>query len=1556
MASSRSRSRRHLMSRAACAATAAVLLCGFALPASASAQAATGAHQGSRYASRATARSAGTPSTAAGGTTGARQGLLADEQAASVQAQKTGRTVVVTAETNTGTLVTANPNGSFTVTVTSEPVRVRQHGVWVPIDPALISGPDGMLHAKATATAVAFSRGGTGPMVTMTSGADRLSFTFPYRLPRPAVSGPDATYGNVLPGVDLQLTANASGFSELLIVRTRAAAASAALRALRLHMTASGVTVHASSDGGAQAVDRSGATVFHTDTATMWDSTATSTTAGAGRAAPSAAQGPLPGAHVAMLGVRIGAAAETLVPSASLLTSPRLRLPLYIDPAWTGNPSQLHWARISDNGWNIYNSTSTAGADHPRAGWDDWPGGAAEMARTYYQMATGGNGTSGIQDADVTAATLTVNNSWAASSSSTPADVYKTGGISNWDSSGLNWSNKPTDDKSYQDQATSYESGCPSACTVHPGQLQFSVVSAARQAASGDWANITFDLRADNESHTSTSADEWKQFASGGGARLSYTYFRTPDLVGGDGSPTTTPTPVTDNGTNFVTSATPTMKITAEDTDGENVYNIYEVWNGSKTTEIASYKNQTATKNGSPETSGTLADGSYAWRAQAENSDSTVHLYSPWSAWQSFTVDTSDPPAPGVESPQFPLNQFGAAYSDQGTFTFTTDGSDNVKGYMFSLDGDLGTTVYGNGSNTTLWTAGTKPVVGTVYFVPASPDPNGPAQVTFAPGTVGPHRVFAKAVDQADNTSKSQTTYEFWAGFTTPSFVYGDQLVNGYTATDGTVVPAGTASLSGGGQLVTQANCCSIRFADGYQAMLGNGSGKINNGDSMTLSFEIPTTGVYDLGANLTQAHDYGSYTITLNANSATGTPAATLLTNFDAYNSYVTTTYRNFGVPTSNGTAIVLPKGVYSITLKITGQDSSSAGYQAGIDVLRLALMSATCSITSLSGCYDNTGISSSTSISQADADGDGGSLAADQLATAGWTAGAAVTIDGAPMTLPSYAPGVADNIVAGGQTVTIPSSGYANDGNAIVFLAFGTYGTIANATGTITYTGLCNQSPTQNYSLTTVPDWLNSSAADVAAKTFPGVNRPGNPDDDTSQSHLYAISVPLACIGQKISSITLPVVSNGAVSGVRALHILALGIRPASFTDTTNSQNWVGTWAAKEGSNLGSLAQTTIRMPAVTSLGGTQLRIHLSNALGTAPVTFDHVTVAQQSSGAQPVSATMTDVKFGGNASVTIPAGGDVTSDPVTFTANQRETLLVSLHTTGTVAQAAGHAQAGTTSWTTSVTTDQAGDTSGSPFNQTTTSLYWLTGVDVTSAGNVNGTVAFWGDQTINSDTSSGAPNRFTDDVMAQLAAGNTASPGNVPYGVLNLGQNSSAQSNNLLPVFGTTINPVSATDPVDRDLLQQANVRTVLISSGTSDILAGDSVGTVENNLITIASEIRAFTADTPNQNPSGFITVYVATIPPSSQFTAAEETIRETVNQFICGASQSYLGGNADGCIDFAAAVASNSTDTGSTVNTLYLTGSVPNNGYYQALANAYVTQSASLPIGPDVPGL
>src|SRR5262249_13673270 len=78
------------------------------------------------------------------------------------------------------------------------------------------------------------------------SSGRTLSWTFPFNLPVPVSHDATATYAEVLPGVDLQVTAtDQGGFSGVLVVKNPGAAANPALASLRLRAGGSGLAIHA---------------------------------------------------------------------------------------------------------------------------------------------------------------------------------------------------------------------------------------------------------------------------------------------------------------------------------------------------------------------------------------------------------------------------------------------------------------------------------------------------------------------------------------------------------------------------------------------------------------------------------------------------------------------------------------------------------------------------------------------------------------------------------------------------------------------------------------------------------------------------------------------------------------------------------------------------------------------------------------------------------------------------------------------------------------------------------------------------------------------------------------------------------------------------------------------------------------------------------------------------------------------------------------------------------------------------------------------------------------
>src|SRR5688572_17140330 len=68
-------------------------------------------------------------------------------------------------------------------------------------------------------------------------------------------------------------------------------------------------------------------------------------------------------------------------------------------------------------------------------------------------------------------------------------------------------------------------------------------------------------------------------------------------------------------------------------------------------------------------------------------------------------------------------------------------------------------------------------------------------------------------------------------------------------------------------------------------------------------------------------------------------------------------------------------------------------------------------------------------------------------------------------------------------------------------------------------------------------------------------------------------------------------------------------------------------------------SVDDQTFRMVITPHLGGSRLRVHLTNRFGLTPVTFARVSIANQLSGA--AVGDPAPVLFGGQAAVTLPAG---------------------------------------------------------------------------------------------------------------------------------------------------------------------------------------------------------------------------------------------------------------------------------------------------------------------------
>src|SRR5512138_3539929 len=112
-------------------------------------------------------------------------------------------------------------------------------------------------------------------------------------------------------------------------------------------------------------------------------------------------------------------------------------------------------------------------------------------------------------------------------------------------------------------------------------------------------------------------------------------------------------------------------------------------------------------------------------------------------------------------------------------------------------------------------------------------------------------------------------------------------------------------------------------------------------------------------------------------------------------------------------------------------------------------------------------------------------------------------------------------------------------------------------------------------------------------------------------------------------------------------------------------DNQHWVGTWTAAPAPAEGAaFSNHTLRMIPRVSLGGSRLRVRISNAHGVRPLAIGAACVGLRSSGPAVVPGSNRRLTFGGDRSDTIAAGAFVVSDAVDLDVAPLSDLAVSVH----------------------------------------------------------------------------------------------------------------------------------------------------------------------------------------------------------------------------------------------------------------------------------------------------
>lgn len=258
-----------------------------------------------------------------------------------------------------------------------------------------------------------------------------------------------------------------------------------------------------------------------------------------------------------------------------------------------------------------------------------------------------------------------------------------------------------------------------------------------------------------------------------------------------------------------------------------------------------------------------------------------------------------------------------------------------------------------------------------------------------------------------------------------------------------------------------------------------------------------------------------------------------------------------------------------------------------------------------------------------------------------------------------------------------------------------------------------------------------------------------------------------------------------------------------------------WVGTWAtsqmlAEGASALGpdDLRDATLRQIVHLSIGGTQVRVHLSNAFGTTPLHLTSVHIARPLSITSPKIDPATDdaLLFSGKNDVTIPANAEYVSDPLDYPVTALSDVAVSIHFDVPPARQTGHPGSRATSYLVHGDSASAPDLPGA---KQMDHWFQLAAIDVAGAHGTASIVAFGDSITDGHGATTNGNDRWPDALARRLQA----TSGFRTVGVLNEGI-----GGNRLLTDGTGPNALSR---FDRDVLAQVGARYVIVLEGVNDL---------------------------------------------------------------------------------------------------------------------------------------
>lgn len=339
-----------------------------------------------------------------------------------------------------------------------------------------------------------------------------------------------------------------------------------------------------------------------------------------------------------------------------------------------------------------------------------------------------------------------------------------------------------------------------------------------------------------------------------------------------------------------------------------------------------------------------------------------------------------------------------------------------------------------------------------------------------------------------------------------------------------------------------------------------------------------------------------------------------------------------------------------------------------------------------------------------------------------------------------------------------------------------------------------------------------------------------------------------------------------------------------------------WVATWATAteftgkgDMPKSGTLTDKAIRQIVHVSIGGKTLRLHLSNEYSKEPVEIRSIYVADIEENAQVRTEdigiaikpkTARYLKFSGKRSVTIEGGKTVVSDPLSYDLMPLQRLAITINYGNTPVNATSHRGSRTTSY---IIKGEAKPKT--PFTDIEREDHWYNIATIDVEANGRSAIACIGNSiTDGRGTTTNLQNRWTDKFAETLQANESTRD----LAVLNLG------------IGGNSVFYGGLSDPAvkrfDRDCLEQAGVKTVIVFEGVNDL--GGINGDAEARAAKIIECYKEFIRKAHDRG----MKIYGCTITPflGSFYDDGgffREAARQTINKWI------RESGEFDGVIDF-----------------------------------------------------